>query len=110
MLAFNHEAMVVVITTFLAAAACLYSTMFCAYVVSKHDVELQTLYAVNGVIMGLIIITPLAGLSAPRARSSSGSAAVRCSCWANASSRDLPGSQIRRACSLGTSSEACSAS
>jgi Amt family ammonium transporter len=64
-LAFNNEAMVVVITTFLAAAACLCSTMFCAYVVSRHEAELQTLYAVNGIIMGLIIITPLAGFVSP---------------------------------------------
>jgi ammonium transporter, Amt family len=64
-LAFNNEAMVVVITTFLAAAACLCSTMFCAYVLSNHEPELQTLYAVNGVIMGLIVITPLAGFVSP---------------------------------------------
>lgn len=64
-LAFNNEAMIVVITTFLAAATCLCSTMFCAYVVSRHEPELQTLYAVNGVIMGLIIITPLAGFVSP---------------------------------------------
>jgi Amt family ammonium transporter len=64
-LAFNNEAMIVVITTFLAAAACLCSTMFCAYVLSTHEPELQTLYAVNGVIMGLIIITPLAGFVSP---------------------------------------------
>jgi ammonium transporter, Amt family len=64
-LAFNNEAMIVVITTFLAAATCLCSTMFCAYVVSRNEPELQTLYAVNGVIMGLIIITPLAGFVSP---------------------------------------------
>jgi Amt family ammonium transporter len=64
-LAFNNEAMIVVITTFLAAASCLCSTMFCAYVLSTHEPELQTLYAVNGVIMGLIIITPLAGFVSP---------------------------------------------
>jgi Amt family ammonium transporter len=64
-LAFNNEAMIVVITTFLAAASCLCSTMFCAYVLSTHEPELQTLYAVNGVIMGLIVITPLAGFVSP---------------------------------------------
>jgi Amt family ammonium transporter len=64
-LAFNNEAMIVVITTFLAAACCLSSTMFCAYVLSRHEAELQTLYAANGVIMGLIIITPLAGFVSP---------------------------------------------
>jgi ammonium transporter, Amt family len=64
-LAFNDEAMVVVITTFLAAAACLLSTMLCAYVVSKQDLQLGPLYAVNGILMGLIIITPLAGFVSP---------------------------------------------
>ena len=64
-LAFNNEAMVVVITTFLAAATCLCSTMLCAYVLSRQEPDLQILYAVNGVIMGLIIITPLAGFVSP---------------------------------------------
>src|SRR5712691_2292604 len=64
-LAFNDEAMVVVITTFLAAAACLLSTMLCAYVVTKQDLRLRPLYAVNGILMGLIIITPLAGFVSP---------------------------------------------
>jgi Amt family ammonium transporter len=64
-LAFNNEAMVVVITTFLAAASCLLSMMVCAYVISKHDPELRPLYAVNGILMGLIIITPLAGFVSP---------------------------------------------
>jgi Amt family ammonium transporter len=64
-LAFNSEAMLVVITTFLAAGACLCSTMLCAYVLSRHEPELQTLYAVNGILMGLIIITPLAGFVSP---------------------------------------------
>jgi Amt family ammonium transporter len=63
-LAFNDETMVVVITTFLAAASCLLSTMLCAYV-SKKDLQLRPLYAVNGILMGLIIITPLAGFVSP---------------------------------------------
>jgi Amt family ammonium transporter len=64
-LAFNSEAMVVVITTFLAAAACLLSMMVCAYVLTKHELQLRPLYAVNGILMGLIIITPLAGFVSP---------------------------------------------
>ena len=64
-LAFNDEAMVVVITTFLAAASCLLSMMLCAYVLTKQERGLQPLYAVNGVLMGLIIITPLAGFVSP---------------------------------------------
>jgi ammonium transporter, Amt family len=63
-LAFNDEAMVVVITTFLAAATCLLSTLLCAYVTNK-DAQLRPLYAVNGILMGLIIITPLAGFVSP---------------------------------------------
>jgi Amt family ammonium transporter len=63
-LAFNDEAMVVVITTFLAAATCLLSTLLSAYVTNK-EVELRPLYAVNGILMGLIIITPLAGFVSP---------------------------------------------
>jgi ammonium transporter, Amt family len=63
-LAFNDEAMVVVITTFLAAASCLLSTMLSAYL-TKKDVQLRPLYAVNGILMGLIIITPLAGFVSP---------------------------------------------
>ena len=39
--------------------------MLCAYVLSRHEAELQTLYAVNGILMGLIIITPLAGFVSP---------------------------------------------
>ena len=64
-LAFNNEAMVVVITTFLAAASCLLSMMVCAYVLSRHELQLRPLYAVNGILMGLIIITPLAGFVSP---------------------------------------------
>ena len=64
-LAFNNEAMVVVITTFLAAASCLLSMMVCAYVLTKHELRLRPLYAVNGILMGLIIITPLAGFVSP---------------------------------------------
>src|SRR5712691_4977673 len=64
-LAFNSEAMVVVITTFLAAASCVLSMMVCAYVLTKHELRLRPLYAVNGILMGLIIITPLAGFVSP---------------------------------------------
>jgi Amt family ammonium transporter len=64
-LAFNREALVVVITTFLAAACAMCSLMFCAYVITKQDREQMILYAVNGIIMGLIIITPLAGFVSP---------------------------------------------
>lgn len=62
-LQFNYEAMVVVLTTFLAASACFLSLMFFRHRMMK---ELPTLvYAVNGILMGLIIITPLAGFVSP---------------------------------------------
>ena len=62
-LAFNSEAMVVVLTTFLAAASALLSLMFFRYQMTKEIPSL--IYAVNGVLMGLIVITPLAGFVSP---------------------------------------------
>ncbi len=62
-LTFNAEAMVVVVTTFLAAASAFLSIMFIRYRMIKTMPSL--LYGVNGVLMGLIIITPLAGFVSP---------------------------------------------
>jgi ammonium transporter, Amt family len=62
-LAFNDEAIVVVLTTFLAAAAAMLSTILGAYVLTRESPS--PLYAVNGILMGLIIITPLAGFVSP---------------------------------------------
>ncbi|MEM4057963.1 MAG: ammonium transporter [Thermoplasmata archaeon] len=62
-LAFNSDVLVVVITTFLAASASFISIMFFRYMLTKEKPEL--LYAVNGILMGLIIITPLAGFVSP---------------------------------------------
>jgi ammonium transporter, Amt family len=62
-LAFNDEAIVVVLTTFLAAASAMVSLTLCAYVMSRENPG--PLYAVNGILMGLIIITPLAGFVSP---------------------------------------------
>src|SRR5215472_5206294 len=62
-LAFNDEAMVVVLTTFLAAASAFLSIMYFRYQVTKQMPSL--LYGVNGVLMGLIIISPLAGFVSP---------------------------------------------
>jgi Amt family ammonium transporter len=64
-LAFNREALIVVITTVLAAACGMCSLTFCAYVITRQDPDQMILYAVNGIIMGLIIITPLAGFVSP---------------------------------------------
>lgn len=62
-LAFNDEALVVVLTTFLAAATAMLSTMATAYLVTREDPGI--IYAVNGILMGLIVITPLAGFVSP---------------------------------------------
>ncbi len=62
-LAFNNEAMVVVITTFMAAASALLSTMLTQYLVARSNPGLS--YAANGIIIGLVIITPIAGFVSP---------------------------------------------
>jgi Amt family ammonium transporter len=62
-LAFNESAMTVVITTFLAAASAMVSTMAFRYIESRRKPDIA--YDVNGVLMGLIIITPLAGFVSP---------------------------------------------
>jgi Amt family ammonium transporter len=62
-LAFNDEAIVVVMTTFLAASAAMVSLTGCAYLSTRANPG--PLYAVNGILMGLIIITPLAGFVSP---------------------------------------------
>ncbi len=62
-LTWNHEANVVVITTFLAASTSFLSMMFFKYMETKKNPDL--IYAANGVLMGLIVITPLAGFVSP---------------------------------------------
>jgi ammonium transporter, Amt family len=62
-LAFNNSAMTVVLTTFLAASASFLSLAFFRYRMTKKMPDL--IYATNGVLMGLIIITPLAGFVSP---------------------------------------------
>ena len=62
-LAFNNSAMTVVLTTFLAASASFLSLMFFRYRMTKKMPDL--IYATNGVLMGLIVITPLAGFVSP---------------------------------------------
>lgn len=59
----NSEVPVVVLTTFLAAAMCFLSTYASAY--WKLGGDPGPLYAVNGILMGLIIITPVAGFVSP---------------------------------------------
>ncbi|EQD76624.1 ammonium transporter related protein, partial [mine drainage metagenome] len=55
--------MVVVITTFFASAAAMLSLMFFQYIISGKLPGI--LVAVNGILMGLIIITPIAGFVSP---------------------------------------------
>jgi Amt family ammonium transporter len=62
-LAFNDEAIVVVETTFVAAAVAMVSTSMTAYIVTRE--LFNPLYVVNGILMGLIVITPLAGFVSP---------------------------------------------
>ncbi|HVC58065.1 MAG TPA: hypothetical protein VND15_01155 [Candidatus Acidoferrales bacterium] len=58
-LAFNSEAMIVVITTFVAAAASFLSVLASTKLILKTRPQLVD--GANGVLMGLIVITPLAG-------------------------------------------------
>jgi Amt family ammonium transporter len=62
-LAFNGEAMVVVITTFAAAATAAFSFMICQAAGTRKAPTL--LDSVNGILMGLIVITPVAGFVSP---------------------------------------------
>ncbi len=62
-LAFNDEAVVVVLTTFLAAAVALFSLTATLWLLGGSRPSL--LNAVNGILMGLIVITPLAGFVSP---------------------------------------------
>jgi Amt family ammonium transporter len=61
--AFNDSAIMVVITTFLCGAAALASLVATAYLAEGAPPDLA--WAGNGVLMGLIIITPLAGFVSP---------------------------------------------
>lgn len=62
-LAFNSETLVVVLTTFLAAAVGFLSLMSCRFIQTWKDPGMM--WGANGVLMGLIVITPLAGFVSP---------------------------------------------
>ncbi|MCI4372558.1 MAG: ammonium transporter [Thermoplasmata archaeon] len=64
-LQFNDETIVVVLTTFLAAAAAGMSTLGASYLLPPSRRGSPLLTSVNGILMGLIIITPLAGFVSP---------------------------------------------
>jgi ammonium transporter, Amt family len=62
-LAFNSETTVVVLTTFIAASVAFLSLMLCRFLQLRSDPGY--LYSANGILMGLIVITPLAGFVGP---------------------------------------------
>ena len=62
-LTWNHEANVVVLTTFIAASTSFLSMMFFKWLEMKENPGL--VYAANGVLMGLIVIIPIAGFVSP---------------------------------------------
>ena len=62
-LALNAEVPVVVLTTFLCAATSFLSTMSVQFLRTRKDPG--PVWAVNGILMGLIVITPLAGFVSP---------------------------------------------
>lgn len=62
-LAFNYDTLIVVLTTFTAAFAGMISTLVTGYLVNRDTGGI--LQATNGILMGLIIITPLAGFVSP---------------------------------------------
>jgi ammonium transporter, Amt family len=62
-LAFNTETIVVVLTTFIAAAAGMLSLLGIQFLRGKTPADLMA--GVNGTLMGLIVITPLAGFVSP---------------------------------------------
>lgn len=62
-LAFNSSALTVVLTTFLAASSAFASIMLFRWLRTNEKPSIA--YGVNGILMGLIIITPLAGFVSP---------------------------------------------
>ncbi|MCI4326694.1 MAG: ammonium transporter [Thermoplasmata archaeon] len=62
-LAFNDETTVVVLTTFLAAAAGMISVLAFRHIL--HAEAPTLLDSTNGILMGLIVITPVAGFVSP---------------------------------------------
>ncbi len=62
-LAFNSDVLMVVITTFVASGAAMMSTMLFGELLDRKTPIIMD--ATNGILMGLIIITPLAGFVSP---------------------------------------------
>lgn len=62
-LAFNGETIIVGLNTFLGAASAFVSTMFLRFLITKKDPGY--LYAINGLLVGLILMSPLSGYISP---------------------------------------------
>ncbi len=62
-LAFNGETIIVGLNTFLGAASAFVSTMFLRFLITKKDPGY--IYAANGVLVGLILMSPLSGYISP---------------------------------------------
>ena len=62
-LAFNGASVMAAVTTFLSGAAAMLSAMGVKYAEAKKNPGI--LYATNGLLMGLIVVTPLAGFVSP---------------------------------------------
>jgi len=62
-LAFNYDTLIVVMTTFMAAFGGMVSVTFTSYILYRDSGGIMN--AVNGILMGLIIVTPLAGFVSP---------------------------------------------
>jgi len=63
MLAFNGETVIVGLNTFLGAASAFVSTMFLRFLITKRDPGY--VYATNGILVGLILMSPLSGYISP---------------------------------------------
>lgn len=62
-LAFNGETIIVGLNTFLGAASAFVSTMFLRFLITKKDPGYM--YAINGILVGLILMSPLSGYISP---------------------------------------------
>lgn len=62
-LGLNYATIMIATVTFLSGSAGMLSTMFFKYVETRENPGL--LYAVNGTLIGLVVITPLAGFVSP---------------------------------------------
>lgn len=62
-LGLNYSTIMILLVTFLSGSAGMLSTMFFKYLETRENPGM--LYAVNGTLIGLVVITPLAGFVSP---------------------------------------------